>query len=288
MDQEELQAIVLKTLSESYPQEVDLRIVLKTYGVYLTPDELEGFMNHRLVTPGYVNIGSKAYCFSATQMGLEFGESVSLDLPDPEKHRKDGPVLPFLVPHHWPKRQKFICEPLILRPGHPDIPVIVYGYQKEDGFELDGIEVEEDITLEELRNQSLQNLPSEDVSVEELVVEEYKMLEGSGPFAAEKILEKGCMKELQNRLQAKQIAVAIPAKESLFLINAQAPERVIRKFKRKVTAIFEAQERNNTISQTIFTVQEGEITGILNLPEMAEKKTHSRGTFLRKLLGRGE
>jgi HEAT repeat protein len=198
-------------------------------------------------------------------------------------------VLPVIKPHNWLGREYALCRPMVLPEDLPDSPLVGFGYDLKNNFEV--------ITRE--------NFPSDHLSDSLRMIEQAAMrnlrerpvhwkieVVKLGPFwnmrllvcgednlACERILDEKFLQEAQSELRAQKIAVGIPYRGLLVAANASSQDDTLARFSAMVSAQYH-QPLSAALSPQVFLVQDGKIVGIVTGQEKAGRKlagTESRG-----------
>ncbi len=291
MDNKQLQHIVLQKLAEVYPDEGNLGAIFDEHAISITGAEYGSFTNKQLITPGYVEFGSSPFHFSLTADGKKAADKLG-KAPLVKKaaqpktaqavEKEESLIMPNLKPANWEQAKAILCTPLLDRMGNlADIPLIAFGYDRPDHFEFipaGKLPLPED----EIRTAAMDNICAEQATVDESDMGGFKMMVVTGSyFAAEKILDTNFMQQMQHRLDAPLLAVSIPRKGTMYIANGVMPTDQLNTVCRVTEMKYNENEREPALSKQVFTVQNGDVVGLLNMATSTKK-----GGFFSRLFGK--
>ncbi len=181
-----------------------------------------------------------------------------------------GPVLPSLQPPGWAEAPHRLCEPLIGADPRWDgeilLPYVAYGVDRGDSLGL--FEASPD-SLIEIRALARASLVGIEVRLDRLEYEGFEVLDVHGSYyAAEKLLDPGFMRELQERLDTSMLAAGIPCRGHLYVTAGVQDEHALRRFLHLI-------DRQHAVArQPLFglpaLVQDGDTIGVLRLADEEE------------------
>jgi uncharacterized protein YtpQ (UPF0354 family) len=112
---------------------------------------------------------------------------------------------------------------------------------------------------------------------------------GGNYYAAEKILDKNFMNDIQQKHGYEMLAVGIPRKGTMYITNGILSLESTSAFMKVVAMKFNEKEQTKPISTTIFIVQDGEISGVIQ-PKISEdgdpSEKPSKKSFWEKIFGK--
>jgi hypothetical protein len=202
----------------------------------------------------------------------------------------DGPLLLSIRPSSWGMRDAALGRPLLDRADKipdTDVPFVAYGRDQPNTFAVmmkdraprkDGKREE---TIEELHPQALANLRKVEVEVEKVELPKltFYVVHGSY-FACEKVFDVVFMKALAMKLDTSLLAVGMPEKGRLFVINGVTPPEQMAGFLAIVAGVHNKNEGGRAISPTVFLVSDGLLAGVVT-PRGDEPKPEKKGFFKR-------
>lgn len=209
-----------------------------------------------------------------------------IDSANEPRERDNLPVLPSLRTRGEAVAQNMTFRPLLSDAAGDDIPVIAYGTDSPTQFGLITGKANEDVDA--LHAKAIANLIAQQVQVEEISGELLVVTDNF--FATEKLLDEAFMQSLQQRLKAKLLAVTVPRRGLMFVMDGMPrdPQRGMA-----ILAGLTAKEGGTSrrISSAILLVQDGKVVGRAKLeggedapPEPPPTK---RPGFFRRLFGGG-
>lgn len=174
-----------------------------------------------------------------------------------------GPLLVGLKPSSWAAKDEMVCEPMVDL-GHAtgaDIPLVVYGNDHPNTFAMFK-RGDNPRDLAALREEALRNLAGVEIEVEKVELDTLTFWIGHGSyFAAEKVLDVPFMLSMNAHI-GELLAVAVPEKGRLFMVNAATEAERIAGFLALARGVFERNEGGRQLSPTVFLVSEGKIVGV--------------------------
>jgi hypothetical protein len=195
----------------------------------------------------------------------------------------DAPDLPVL-PSLRSKREAEACAVLwrpLLEGDLDDVPVIAYGHDGTHAFGL-LLRTEHEPRAEAVHAEAMANVRAQDVQVEELDDDELVVLAVSGSFfATEKLLDRGFMRDLHDRLGAPLLAVGVPRRGLMLVASAMHDPKHLVGFRAMVEDEHE-EGGGRAISEVVLLVEDGVPTGIATLDQPVPK----RPGFFARLLGK--
>ncbi len=283
------QLIVMKHLSVNAPKEFDVVNLLSQNGIRMTQQEFDRFVGHMLLGPGYVGIGkSSFYHFYATEKGVQFGKTVTVDIPEKDEQKK---IIFSFKPHNWEESSKVLHEPILDGKSHyADLPIIVYGYDTPKMFLPIKIS-DSKISIKLAKEESQKNLSKEQTNIEIFEKDGFKMLVCSGShYTSEKILDIRFMQDLQKQLKTDLLAVSLPTKGRMYVANGSPSSlETIAKFA-SITQMFYSKSEKDQLSPRLFAVKDGQLLGLIELdsPNQNIEKSEKGGKpgFLKRLFGK--
>lgn len=292
MDRITAQRIALKGLYDASPEEGHILEIIAGYGEQFPMEEYGNFMNLQLITPGYVDFGSSPFHFRITAKGKTFVESLGDQTPVKPETTEEV-LMPSLKPATDASRDAVLQQPLFKSPGlDGDIPFISYGIDMPDRF-LPLRPGDSPDTQEEIHRACITNLKTIRPAVHEVDMGGFKMLVCTGDYyTCEKILDPEFMQSLQHRLGAALLAVALPRKGTMYVTSGLQPTEVLGKFELVAAMKYGEQEQAPPLSKTIFTVQDGQLAGIIRISREAtgtppaSPKNEQKPGFFGKLFGK--
>jgi hypothetical protein len=191
----------------------------------------------------------------------------------------DGPMMFSIRPSTWGPRDVSIGEPLMDPSKIPgtDVPWVAYGRDQPNTFaiKMKGKDPSGDPKVEELKPEALANLRKIEVQVDKVELELLTFYVVSDSyFACEKILDVVFMKAMAMKLDAKLLAIGIPEKGRMFVMDAISPPDKMAGFMAIVRGVHAKNEGNRAISPTVFLVSDGLLTGVVSTADQPrpEKK----------------
>lgn len=263
MEIQQLEKLVLMHLSECAPDSMDVRIILAKYNIEMSAEEFSKFIGHNLIGRGYAEFDfAKELHLKATELGIQLGKEVMNEIKN-SGQSDNAKILPSIKPHSFPELTNVMHEPL-LDYKYDGMPYIVYGKDTEIAHVpfLNNAEV----SKEEAKRESLQNIKNCDVTIDEFDTGEFKIILCTGGYyAAEKILDVDFMNGIQQKLGAEMLVVSLPRKGCMYIANAILPPDQINKFSMFTQLKYNEDENTQPISTILFTVKDGVIAGLIDL-----------------------
>jgi hypothetical protein len=183
---------------------------------------------------------------------------------------RDGSVLPLLRPRSWPHAREACCHPLgQLAQPLPHAPWVTYvrGAQaRARAFTWQGL-LDEGLGFDQVRREALANLSRRAGSFE---------VSEPGPdgrprrmslvdeLAAETILLEGAMRQLQDLLAVKALAVGIPGRGVLTAQDAFAPPAEVARLLRWTAGVFADVGPARAVSPVPLLVADGHVIGSIH------------------------
>lgn len=155
-----------------------------------------------------------------------------------------------------------VCRPLLEALGATNLPIVVLGYDTPNTFAMQRHKGQSEEELNALFEQALENLGNVVVSVDPLAVEGLTGLAVTGEYAAEKILDKGFMRLLHDRLAAEQLLAGVPYSGVLLVTALQDGESASR-FAGLVDSCYQQSRGQRVIWPLPLVVTEGEVAGTM-------------------------
>ncbi len=175
-------------------------------------------------------------------------------------------VIPILRPASWAANHPLIFRQQLV--DHPQSPVVVYGKVKGEDVHIQEAQSEEELAalMPKYREEGLAALRALELDIIVEDVEGFKIAFAQNhPLTAEAILDPEFMKQVQDRLSAASIAVAIPMQGFLLAVDADQQEQVER-LGHIAVQMYQSGE-SEPITTSLFMVQDGEIVAIAVMDE---------------------
>ncbi len=188
-------------------------------------------------------------------------------------------IIPILRPAGWAAN-----HPLIFRQqlaDHPQSPVVAYGKLEGEDVHIQEAQSEEElkVLLPKYQEESLAALRELDLDIVVEDVEGFKIaFVQNHPLTAETILEPGFMKQVQEKLGAASIVVAIPMQGFLLAVDGDQQEQVER-LGHIAMQMYQSGE-SEPITTSLFMLQDGEIVAIAVMDENEGQQQSDDGSFL--------
>ncbi len=292
MDRATAQRMALKGLYDVSPGEGHVIEIIAEYGESFPMEEYGNFMNKQLIAPGYVDFGSSPFHFIITATGKTFVESLG-ELTPVKPETTEEVLMPSLKPAGDASRDAVMQQPLLKAtvPGN-DIPFICYGIDTPDRF-IPLRPGDSPDPLAKIHDACVVNLKTVLPVIHEADMGGFKMLLVTGHYyACEKILDPGFMKKMQLQLGADMLAVSLPRKGTMYVTSGIMETGLLRKFEQITAMKYGENEQAPAMSKTVFTVQDGELVGIIKFNRgetaspAAPPKQENKPGFFGKLFGK--
>ncbi|NME69847.1 hypothetical protein [Flammeovirga aprica] len=271
MDKEQflklVQQVVLKELSSTPNDDKNLFDIFSKYGISMPIELYPSFINHQLIAPGYAEMSfTTVDHFKVTSLGVSFAESIAVKTVDLDEENK---VLMPSIKTHDDMSVPMSMHESLLNGGEAmeKIPYITYGYDTPEAFVA--IQKGDDtLSLEELRERSIKNLSNIEVDIKQFDLSGIPMIVCAGNYyASEKILDHQFMLQMQEKLNAELLAVSMPRKGFMFIIDGAPTPEVFKKFIMITSMKYIEDENTKPLSTKVFVVQDGELSGLIQLGE---------------------
>jgi hypothetical protein len=170
-------------------------------------------------------------------------------------------ILPLLKPADWSLKNEMVHRPLTDMPAR-DMPVVAYGWDRPNTFELLGRQHANGQTPASLEGPALRNLKARKASWEQFEIKAIRLLVCGNDFlAAERILDTEFLRDAQRQLGAEMLAVGIPRRGVLMACDGASSQDELKRFCAAVAGQYHRAE-TPPISTTVFGVVDGAIVAL--------------------------
>ncbi len=202
-------------------------------------------------------------------------EQLAAQGEEPPREPEPYPIVPRLKPADWDGRDTTLCRPLDRSSNPVDVPLVVFGYDKgstisfpepaawhEAGLKPDQVER---TALEFLKGLAPQ-WKEDEIQGERTIC---RMLQHTGDYAAEQILNRSFLRQADKLLGGSRLAVCAPTTSCLLAARISRTagniDDPIGLFVIRCLITY-AEGRGHRISPRIFQVERGGITGWMEIP----------------------
>jgi hypothetical protein len=275
---------LLEILATLHPESMDFSNAL---GKDEVAEDVKSGTTFYLLKGGLIERhGKEKYRYRITEKGKQMVESADTPKLDAAIEKL---MMPSLQPFNWEHKDVLFCEPL-LKHGE-NIPLITIGADRPEMFEPLQRTPNNEKHYDLFRAAAFRNITKIDLKTQDVKMGDFVMTVVVGSYyAAEKILDKNFMFDIQKKHDYHMLAVALPRKGTMYVTNGILQPQVMGKFMQVAAMKFGENEQTKPLSTTIFIVQDGEISGVIQ-PQTSEnasgKKTveSEKKSFWKKLFG---
>ncbi len=197
---------------------------------------------------------------------------------------KEGPMLVSIKPSSWGSFGDVVGEPMCSPElcAQADVPFVAYGMDQPNTFAIFMKLGDKPHRLEDVRLPARANLRKVDVTVEKIELDGLSLYAVQGSyFAAEKILDQVFMEAMQEQLGTALLAVAIPEKGRMLVMNAIGDAAKMESFAGLSYGIFRKNAGGRQITPTVFLLDGGKITGVVAAKPPETPPRPKKGFFRR-------
>ena len=174
-------------------------------------------------------------------------------------------IYPILKPGSWVGLKYGAIKKVLLgTPENPEL-VIAYGYDGSYNFVFIKEEDLKKKSASEILKEAHQNLDDFKVDFNEVIPNKVVVVDGYD-FCSEKILSKPFRLKLHEILGSGKLLVSLPRRRNLMATSAQDDKEIMNKFLTiHHNTINDDSYGNAPIINSLFTVENGEITGVIDI-----------------------
>ena len=201
-------------------------------------------------------------------------------------------MMPSIQPFNWEHKEKIICQPLLNNGSATgeNIPLISIGMDKPEQFEPLQKTPGNEKYFHLFYAAAMRNICNIEIPVTDFDASGFAITIVSGNYyATEKILDKDFMKQIQKKYDYNMLAVSLPRKGTMFITNGILQPEYMQNFMAFTAMKFGENEKTKPISKTVFIVQDGEISGIIQPGSKNNSKkslSEEKKSFWNKLFGK--
>ena len=195
--------------------------------------------------------------------------------------QSDQKIYPILKPGHWVGLKAGALNSNLINSENGPKVVIGYGIDTPDNFVFLTKKHLETMDGQQITRQAFQNLENYETIFEYSETFDNKVVTSSGnDFSSERILSVSHMLKAHEMLQADELLVSLARRTCMMAISRDADQELLNKFVYLHEYTWNDDSFGNAeISDILFIVKEGRITGHIPLSELQSVKKEKQEVF---------
>lgn len=196
--------------------------------------------------------------------------------------QSDQKIYPILKPGHWVGLKAGALNSNLINSENGPKVVIGYGIDTPDNFVFLTKKHLETMDGQQITRQAFQNLENYETIFEYSETFDNKVVTSSGnDFSSERILSVSHMLKAHEMLQADELLVSLARRTCMMAISRDADQELLNKFVYLHEYTWNDDSFGNAeISDILFIVKEGRITGHIPLSELQSVKKEKQEVFI--------